>query len=391
MGIRRIISLVFVLLVLWTSGISLLRENLEVSVRLFNDDYDRGIYAEHGKWAVNDQVPYREVFSEYPQVPTYLFALPYLFIPPSMNELVGYYFYSSIFSFAMLAFLFGTVAILYNMLTERKWLAFLMLLPASLYFTYNRFDILPAFLCLLSLLFLKQGKKVWAVIVLAVATLTKWYPILLLPVYLSYDSMAQRRINWSMILAFGLTCLLIVTPTLLTGGLFALLVPYRFHVGRGADVSSLVGMVLYLLELYRVTPPGGPWWFIIFSILQMVIAPFSLFDRVDSFDKVVHWCILVLAPFLLFSRIYSPQWLLWLMPLLILSARTRKDIALIFIYDISTYLAFPVTWDFFGHLSWQMKLMGVSNVLILITTIITAFFRAQIRLSFPPFSRRLAR
>ena len=386
MGLKRTTGLVLALLFIWILCISLLHENLGVSIRLFNDDYDRGIYAEHGKWLQNGEVPYRDEFSEYPQVPTYLFALPYFLIPGAAGELFGYYLYSTLFSFLMLAFLFGTIALLYKMLPERRrWLAFLMLLPASLYFTVNRFDILPAFLCLISLLLLEQRRWAWSAIVLGIATLTKWYPLLLLPVYLSYDYSTRRRLNWRMILAFGLTCLVIIAPTLLTGGLDALLVPYRFHGGRGVDIPSLTGLLSFVLERWFHITPTGPWWLGIFTLLQVFIVPFSLFDRIDTFDKVLHWCILILAPFVLFSRIYSPQWLLWLMPMLILAARTTKDIVGIIFYDVSTYLAFPVTWDFFGHLSWEMKVMGLVNVLLLAVIAILAFRRAHVHLSFANF------
>ena len=386
MGLKRTTGLVIALLIIWILCISLLRENLGVSIRLFNDDYDRGIYASHGEWYRKGEVPYRDVFSEYPQVPTYLFALPYFLIPGDTGELFGYYLYSTLFSFLMLVFLFGTIALLYKMLPERRrWLAFLMLLPASLYFTVNRFDILPAFLCLLSLLLLQRRQFVCSAVVLGIATLTKWYPLLLLPIYLSYDYTARRCLNWRMILAFGLTCLIIIAPTLLTGGLDALLVPYLFHAGRGVDMASLPGLVAFAMENWFNVNPAGPLWFGVFTILQVLIVPFSLFDRMDTFDEVLHWCILILAPFVLFSRIYSPQWLLWLMPMLLLAARTRKDILGIIFYDVSTYLAFPVTWDFFGHLSWEMKLMGLVTVVVLTGIAILAYRRARIHLSLNNF------
>ena len=57
MGLKRTTGLVLALLFIWILCISLLRENLGVSIRLFNDDYDRGIYAEHGKWLQNGEVP----------------------------------------------------------------------------------------------------------------------------------------------------------------------------------------------------------------------------------------------------------------------------------------------------------------------------------------------
>ena len=73
------------------------------------------------------------------------------------------------------------------------------------------------------------------------------------------------------------------------------------------------------------------------------------------------------------------------MPMLLLAARSRKDILGIIFYDVSTYLAFPVTWDFFGHLSWEMKLMGLITVFVLTVIAILAYRRACVHLSLSNF------
>jgi hypothetical protein len=87
---------------------------------------------------------------------------------------------------------------------------------------------------------------------------------------------------------------------------------------------------------------------------------------------------------LLFSRIFSPQWLLWLMPTLILVARTRWDIAGIIFYGVSTYLAFPMVWDYTG-LSIESKIMGLVNTAVLAVIVILAIRRVHIQLSLKNF------
>src|SRR5262249_47998949 len=48
-------------------------------IRLVRDDIDRNIYAQRGEFAVKPGArPYLEVTSEYPELATYFFALPYL-------------------------------------------------------------------------------------------------------------------------------------------------------------------------------------------------------------------------------------------------------------------------------------------------------------------------
>jgi len=380
MNKKQTYFLVAILLVIWLLFISLLRANLSNSpdyVRWFNDHNDRWIYMQRGEWFPQHSLPYVDVPSEYPQIPTYLFGLLYLFIPTADVQRV-YFLHSSIFSLLMLVSLFFTIRLLYAMLSERKWLAYLMLLPGTLYFAYNRFDILPAFLVLWSLWSLRRQKFVATGILLGIGALTKWYPALLLPVYLSYDYALYKRVNWKMILAFTFTGILIALPTLLTGGLAAFLSPYLLHAGRGLEQVSLpvlLRLLFWNIGLY----PSTILLTYIFLALQFLPTPLSLFARIDTEEKLLQWSILIVGAFILFSRIYSPQWLLWLMPFLILTARNWFDIAWIIIYNLVTYLNFPMAADLFGKPAY--KIGGAATAAVLMLVLGLAIARAKVKFS----------
>lgn len=380
MNKKQTYFLAAILLVIWILFISVLRANLSNSpdyVRWFNDHNDRWIYMLRGEWFPQHNLPYVNVPSEYPQIPTYLFGLLYIFIPTADVQRV-YFLHSSIFSLLMLVSLFFTTRMLYAMLSERKWLAYLMLLPGTLYFTYNRFDILPAFLVLWSLWSLRRQKFVATGILLGIGALTKWYPALLLPVYLSYDYALYNRVNWKMILAFTVTGILIALPTLLTGGLAAFLSPYLLHAGRGLEQVSLpvlLRLLFWNIGLY----PSTILLTYIFLVLQFLPTPLSLFARIDTEEKLLQWSILIVGAFILFSRIYSPQWLLWLMPFLILTARNWFDIAWIIIYNLVTYLNFPMAADLFGKPAY--KIGGAATAAVLMLVLGLAIARAKVKFS----------
>ena len=57
----------------------------------------------------------------------------------------------------------------------------LMLLPAPLYFTSNRFDIVASFFVLLAFWYLQKGRDVATGVFLGVAALTKWTPLFCCP------------------------------------------------------------------------------------------------------------------------------------------------------------------------------------------------------------------
>lgn len=362
---RQIRTLAVLFFILWLLEITVLRLNLNSHVRYFSDDGDRQIYFERGSWLPNGEVPYRDVVSEYPQIPTYFFGLLYLLIPGEKDSIFAYLLFSSYFVLAMLIVLFALIDQLYRLLPERKYLAFLFLLPAPLYYTFNRFDTLPAYLCLLS--FVLVARKRWglAAVILAVGALTKWYPILLLPAYLAYYFRTEGKINWQMIVLFSMTCLLIILPTLLLGGLDALLVPYRFQGVRGLETLSLPAMIGRLQEAISGKPIVERYYILGFLFLQGIAALISLFARIDRIEKLMQWCILIISMFVLFARIYSPQWLIWILPFLILAAKDKFDLSIIVVYGIVAYLGFPIVFDAVGKSSPLMFVMSVMNFILL--------------------------
>ncbi len=380
-------GLILFLIVVWLLSISVLFNNLsrgpEHFIRWFNDHNDRLAYMQDGVWLAEGGIPYKDVPSEYPQVPTYLFGLLYLFARGD-SETTIYFWHSSIFSLLMLAALFLTIRLLYTTLPERKWRAWLMLLPASLYFTYNRFDILPAFLCLAAYLAITDKKSLLAGLLLGIGAFTKWYPALLLPPFLTYNYSLRKRLDWKLLAAFAGTCILIILPTLLTAGWDGFLSPYRMHAGRGLEQVSLpallelaaqrVGWALDEASIGRA-----------FLLLQLLLVPVSLFVRVDDGDKLLQWVILITGAFILFSQIFSPQWMLWLLPFLILSIRRTSDLVLILLYNLFAYLAFPVGMDIALDTGNDYPLIFVASGLaiagILAAILARAFRRAEIHLA----------
>lgn len=354
------------LLIFWLFAITLLRNNFGTRIRFFSDEVDRKTYFERGLWLPRGQIPYRDVLSEYPQIPTFLFGLFQIPILGEQNEEIAYWQFSSMLSLMMLVVLFALVNQIYELLPNAKYRAFLLLLPAPLYFTFNRFDVLPAYLCLVSFLMMKNQRWDFAALILGIAAMTKWYPIILLPAYVTYCYYVTSRFNWRMILIFSLTCFLIGFPTLLTGGIDALLVPYRFQGIRGLETLSVPAIINgWVTDVWKKTF-AERYYVIGFLFLQVIAGLIAVFARPDKIEKLLQWCILIITLFVLFSRIYSPQWCLWILPFLILESRSRFDVAIIAFYGIITYVGFPIFYDLFGRITDQMFLMGLINIAILI-------------------------
>lgn len=334
--------------------------------RLFDDPYDRNDYFERGKWFTENTLP----LSEYPQIPTLLFGINHL---TSMwgNSNMQLTLYVAFFSLEMLLVLFLVYKVLLKLLPAGfSNYALLVLLPPTLYFTYNRFDILPAYLCLIA--YSAATKREWMMvsIILSIATFTKWYPILLFPGFFMYAVNRESKFQWNMILGFTMTSSAIVLLSYLYGGLATVLAPYQFHLARGLEYTALPVLIHNMIRGLLGIQINLPLFFLFFFIAQ-VSGPILIFlVKLDSLNALIDYSIVVIGLFMLFSRIWSPQWFLWLIPFLIISAKNLKTVGLIIVYNLATYLSFPLISDYYGSNSYQFYFSGLLTYVILLVIIL---------------------
>ena len=346
--------------------------------RLLSDTYDRNDYFQRGKWFIDGTIP----LSEYPQIPTLLFGIDHLtsmWFDTNMQLAV----FIAFFSLEMLFVLF----LVFNALSKLmppglSSYAFLVLLPPTLYFTYNRFDILPAYLCLLAYNAITKRQWIIVSIVLAIATFTKWYPLLLFPGVLMYARVLESKFQWKMIVVFAAMSGAIVLVSYLYGGFETLLAPYQFHMGRSMDFAALPGLIDNLMRNLLGVQINTLYFFLFFFVLQVSGPILVFFIKLDSLDTLIHYCIVVTGLFVLFSRIWSPQWFLWLLPFLIISAKNKKTVWLIIAYNFATYLCFPVIFDYYGNFSYQLQVSSLLLYLILFVIILRSVIKLTARTTF---------
>lgn len=389
MNYKKSIPLLILLLICSLFFSLFLSDNFNTNTGYINDYNDRLIYAGRGSWYSLSKVPYTEVKSEYPQLATAFMAVPYSILkavtPIDQNDAqeifdlvsgdkVGsntapnalnsthlqnklFLDYALIFSLIMMVFLFLSVLLLYDLRVNKKYLAFLLFLPASLYFSYNRFDIVMCFLSLLSLYCLYKKYYKLSAFILVIGFFMKWYLIVLLPVFLVYYYSEYRKINWSMIFVFSIVCLLIILSTILWIGVEGFLVPYKAQFSRGMDQPSMM-MITYhiflgLIEKFKFISVDiynhiyNSYILRVAFLLQFSIIPLCLTSKINTFEKVVKWSALSVLVFILFAKINSTQWILWVSPFLILLSRDRKYILGIIALDLISYIQYPIIFNLY--------------------------------------------
>jgi hypothetical protein len=216
---------------------------------------------------------------------------------------------------------------------------FLLVLPAMLYFTVNRFDVVPALLTALSLWSLGHGRLAWSAGLLALGTMVKVYPVLLVPLVMGYLAHNRRNVaRWLAVYATSAAALIV--PPLLFFGWQATLAPYRFQLTRPLEGWTLYGYVLppqLAGDSSGTVFRAGAVLFLLYRLVQL--RPYDL-------AGLLRRAALVLVIFSALSVFYSPQWILWLAPLLVPLGRSERAVARFWIgLDFVTYLSFPVVYD----------------------------------------------
>jgi hypothetical protein len=319
-----------------------------------------------GSWYTLNQKPYTDVESPYPQLATYFFALPHI-IAHAVSSSYDKTDYKLVFSLLMMVLLFGTMVILFSMRSTSKNYAFLMLLPASLFFAHQRYDIIPALLGIISVFCIVKDRYRTAAIFLALGIVAKWYLIVILPVLFRYVYLKKDRIDFAMIGIFVVTGSLFVLLTILHSGLDALFVPYRFHLSRGYNLESLFYHLYVLFSSTLAIDIATRYGYLIFFLLQFCVVPFALRADIRTPRDVYAWSAISILSFMLFSKFYSPQWVIWAMPFLILWISNKKEAWAVIAFDAATYLYFPIASRNLDHSSyWFAISIGIKNIFLVL-------------------------
>jgi hypothetical protein len=230
----------------------------------------------------------------------------------------------------------------------------LLLLPAALFFTVNRFDIVPTLLTALSLACLRRRRLAASACLLAAGAMVKVFPALLAPLVLRYLLPDRKSaLRWGV--AFVVTVLALLAWPLLHEGWRAVWAPYQFQLNRERFGWTAYGYILPL-ELAETT-----WWAKAFRLGTLLLAEAALVVRpIADLPSLLRRAAVIVIVFVTLPVFYSPQWVLWLMPLLLpLGRRQPGLLALVVALDLVTF----ITWPFLGTTNnpwlgdWEMPVL----------------------------------
>jgi uncharacterized membrane protein len=296
---------------------------------------DVHLYERYTSLLLHGRVPYRDFFMEYP--PGALIA----FIPAYAG---GRTHYNAVFKVLMA--LCGAAALVLVALVllrlgataGRLWVSVLLvaLSPIALGpISLNTYDAWPAVLTIAALLAFLAGRDVAGGVLLGLGFTAKVYPIVLLPPALIWAwRLHGRRRAAATACAFAVVALVVTLPFLALAP-HGLLESFRSQAARGVQIESLGAQVLVAADhaglytvhvahhtrgavTYDVRGSAARVLGAVSSVLQLVataLVAWLYARRRDDPERLAIAFAAAAAGFLAFTRFFSPQYLVWLIPL----------------------------------------------------------------------------
>lgn len=360
---------------------------------------DVEMYFDYSSQILQGQLPYQDFEVVYPPLTLVFFLLP-RFIAADLNAFV------TVFAIEML--LFDLVGLLIISAMSRRlgiplWSTLTIYTLAVLAvgsIIVQRYDLVPAIMVLLALYTFSQGRRKIPWALLAVGMMTKIYPAVLAPIFLIYQIRhRQKKRIFTGVAIFAVTTIAIIAP-------FYLLSPdgfwdsFGFHVQRGLQSESTYSSFLLLGHtwglttiqmnlsassfdlvspiadtLAKISPLvmllslGVVYWFFYRSqsgaeATKRALAPNGQPDMAN----IVKYSLLAILIFMVTSKVLSPQFIIWLYPLVpLIIGRWRLVSLLMFVaVGIMSYYIYPLHYGEFTQLKPALiYILFFRNVLLI--------------------------
>jgi uncharacterized membrane protein len=351
---------------------------------------DTPLYEAYGDATRAGDIPYRNFRIEYP--PGALLA----FLPPELTAIPGRLTsYDHAFERWMvlcgMAMTCLVVIALRLLRAERRRVALVLvglscspILLGSV--MLSRFDLLPAMLTVAAVTALLAGRERLGIGMLALGAVTKLYPLALLPIALIWIAKRKGRRHAGVCAGIATAVVAVVLTPFLVLAPDGLLRSFAVQLGRPLQVESLGAALLVAahhlgglhLALHNdhgsqniedsiATVVGGLSVALQAALLLLVYVRFARGPM--SHDRLVTGMAASVAVFIAFGKVFSPQYLIWLVPLVLLVAGLPGLVASLLTATalVLTQLWFPDRyWQYSSHLGQLESALVLARDLVVV-------------------------
>ncbi len=265
-------------------------------------------------------------------------ALPYEYplltlIPFTLGLLADPHWYQVAFAFWMLLIAAMMYLLLVSFRSRKAAIVCAFYLIVGSWATAaGRFDLIPATLTLGALLYAVRAKWKWGFALLAVATMFKFYPLILLVPFLLAQQVQSRATwyawrRWLPLAVFSAVCAVVMVASLLLN-VEGTLAPLSYFGDRPIQVESLSASLIWLVSSFKHDPANFAFTFGSLNIISPLSSGISLIGTgllivgllytywlqwQAKIDLAVS-CLLTLLIVMVTGKIFSPQYLIWVTP-----------------------------------------------------------------------------
>ena len=336
---------------------------------------DTPVYQGYGNDIDHGLLPYRDFPVEYPPG-----ALP-VFVAPVY--VYGYAGYVQVFGWLMAAFGIGCIGFAALAGAGRRALAFIAVSPLLIgSMALSRYDLWPAMFVMAALAALLHDHHRWGWAALGAAVAAKGFAVAVVPLAVVWT--LRRRGTRELVVAVAVGAVVVLAAVLP----FVILAPHglwhsvRGQLSRPLQIESLGASLLttfshpHVIATHGSLNLGGESAVATgTTVLELVVlvALWVAFARGPATaDRFVRYTAACMCAFVALGKVLSPQFLIWLVPLVPL-VRGRRGVAASLLLAgalIATQVYFPQRyWEyiFHLHLAWLVLLRNLVLVALLLT------------------------
>lgn len=355
--------------------------------------HDLNIYYRSSLYLLEGKLPYRDFNLEYPPFALLPFVIPRMV---ALGLAKNYYIYA--FLFLLENILFSTINMLLLLRVVSVYASQPQRIRALVFYTLFtliispvllwRYDLFPTVLTVVALVAVLSNRPTLAGISLGLGVAAKLYPLMLLPVFTVYffTNKSYRAILNIWLGTLG-TVFLSFLPFLITtkDKLFSFL---DYHKERGLQIESLpAGLISLvhkwgLIELKTVAGYGSrnivsPLDDIVLAVLPLLLIILYISMLVSCWyrfreerskselmkvDSLVAYTLLALLIFIITNKVFSPQYIVWIIPF----AALLKPRYAIFMLGVCITTYIMASFGSFRELDYVKILwLNLRNLLIL--------------------------
>ncbi len=214
--------------------------------------------------------------------------------------------------------------------------------PCLLLTAYINWDLL-AVACLAGALWAwSQGRPILAGAFLGLGTAVKLYPLFLLGALLVVCLRQRRLVAFARAVVAALITWAVVNAPAWITGMEQWKVFWRFNTDRGPDLGSLWLAGSLLGHTASAETVNLVSW-VVFAVACVVVLILGL--RSPNQPRIAQLGFLILAAFLIVNKVYSPQYVLWLLPVGVLARPRWRDQI---VWQSCELVYFAAVWLYLG-------------------------------------------